>query len=65
MTIWTSATQVMAKKKEGSQTDSLTPDHKKSIINPTPVRASSVQHTVGKLLTRTTNLLQTSSKSEV
>jgi hypothetical protein len=65
----------MAKRKVGTQTGSLTPDHKKSGIDSTPVRASGVraggvrvggmQHTVGKLLTRPTTLLQTTSPSEV
>jgi hypothetical protein len=55
--IWTFAAQVMAKKKAGSQIGSLTPDHYKSGIDPTPVRAGGVQHIVGKLSTRATSLL--------
>jgi hypothetical protein len=39
--------------------------HQKSGINPTLVCASEVQHTVGKLSTRATTFLQTSSWSEV
>jgi hypothetical protein len=64
-TIWTSATQVMAKRKVRSQIDSLTPNHKKSRIDLTPMRASEVRHTVGKLSTRATTLLQTLSQSKV
>jgi hypothetical protein len=63
--IWTSATLVMAKRKVGSQIGNLTPDHKKSGIDSTPMRAGGVGHTVGKLLTRATTLLQTSSQFEV
>jgi hypothetical protein len=63
--IWTFAAQVMVKRRAGSQTGSLTPDHKKSGIDPIPVCADGVQHTVGKLLRRATSLLQTSSQSEV
>jgi hypothetical protein len=44
---------------------SLTPDHEKSGIDPTPMCAGEVGHIVGKLLTRFTTLLQTSSQSEV
>ncbi len=57
--------QVMVERRAGSQTCSLNPDHKKSGINPTPVCADGVQHTVGKLLRRTTSSLQTSSQSKV
>jgi hypothetical protein len=46
--IWTSETQVMAKRKVGSQTGNLTPDHGKSRIDPIPLRASVVWHEVGK-----------------
>ncbi len=49
------------KKKGGSQIDNLTPDHKKSGINPTSMRTGDMQHTVRKLSTGTTTLLQTSS----
>jgi hypothetical protein len=40
----------MAKKKVESQTANLTPDHQKSGIDPTPMRAGEVRHTVGKAL---------------
>jgi hypothetical protein len=63
--IWTSATQVMAKRRVGSQIGSLTPDHGKSGINPIPLRASGVQHDVEKLSTRATTSVQTSSRLEV
>jgi hypothetical protein len=63
--IWTSAPQVMVKRKAVRQTGSLTPEHKKSRINPTFVRSGGVQHTIEKLLMRTTPFLQTSSQSEV
>jgi hypothetical protein len=55
--IWTSATQVMAKRKAESQTGSLTLDHWKSGIDPTLVCAGGMQHTVGKLSRRATILL--------
>jgi hypothetical protein len=63
--IWTSETQLMAKRKVRSQTGSLTPDHEKSGVNPIPLHASGLQHTVGKLLRRATTSLETSSRSEV
>jgi hypothetical protein len=47
----------MAKRKAGSQIDSLTPDHKKSGIDPTSMREDEVQYTVGKLSMRATTLL--------
>jgi hypothetical protein len=50
-------TQVMAKRKVGSQTGSLTPDHEKLGIDPTSMCASGMRHTVGKLSTRATTLL--------
>jgi len=55
--IWTSTTQVMEKRKGGSQTTSLTPDHQKSGIDPTPMRVRGVQHTIGKFLTKATTFL--------
>jgi len=64
-TIWTSATQVIVERRAGSQTGSLTPDHKKSGIDPILVCADGVQHTVGNILRKATSLLQTSSQSEV
>jgi hypothetical protein len=63
--IWTFSAQVMVERRAGSQSASLTPDHKKSGIDPIPVCADEVQHTVGKLLRRYTSLFQTSSQSEV
>jgi hypothetical protein len=55
----------MAKKKARSQIGSLTPDHQKLGIDPTPRCEGKVQHVVEKLLMRATSLLQTSSQSEV
>jgi hypothetical protein len=63
--IWTSVAQVMGKRRVGSRIGSLTPDHKKSGIDPIPMCADGVQHTIGKLLRRAKILLQTSSQSEV
>jgi hypothetical protein len=63
--IWTSAAQVMVKRRAESQIGSLTPDHKKSGIDPIPVCADGVRHTIGKLLRRAISLLETSSQSEV
>jgi hypothetical protein len=50
-------TQVMAKKRAGSQTGSLTPEQKKSGIDPIYLSIDDVRHTVGKLWTRATTLL--------
>jgi hypothetical protein len=55
----------MAKRKPRSQIGNLTPDHYKSGIDPIPLRASGMQHTVKKLLTRATTLLHNSFQSEV
>jgi len=63
--IRTSVAQFMVERRVGSQIASLTPDHKKSRIDPIPVFAGGVRHTVGKLLRRDTSLLQTSSQFEV
>jgi len=63
--IQTFATQVMVERRAGSQTGSLILDHKKSGIDPIPMCAGEVQHTVGKLLRRAIRLLQISSQSEV
>jgi hypothetical protein len=63
--IWTSAAQVMGKRRAGSQIDSLTPNHKKSGINPMPTCARGVWYGVGKLSKRATKLVWTSSRSEV
>jgi hypothetical protein len=63
--IWTSETQVMAKRRVGSQIDNLTLNQKKSEINPIYLSSDDVRHIVGKLSTRATTLLQTASRSEV
>jgi len=63
--IWTSETQVMAKRRAGSQITSLTPNHKKSGIDPIYLVTGGVPHTIGKLSTRATTLLQTTSRSKV
>jgi len=49
--------KVMAKRRAGSQTASLTPDQEKSRIDLIYLAAEGVRHTVGKLLTRATTLL--------
>ncbi|CAM6079621.1 unnamed protein product [Sphagnum tenellum] len=43
----------------------LTPDHEKSGIDPKYLAADNVRHTVGKVSTRATTLLQTALRSEV
>jgi hypothetical protein len=63
--IWTSVAQVTVKRKAGSQIGNLTPDHKKSRIDPIPVCAGGVRHTIGKLSRRATSSLQTLLQSEV
>jgi hypothetical protein len=63
--IRTSETQVMPKRRVGSQTANLTLDHKKSGIDPIYLSAEGVRHTLGKLSMRATTLLQTASRSEV
>jgi len=55
----------MAKRRVESQTASLTPNQKKSGINPIYLAAGGMQHTLRKISTRTTTLLQTASRSEV
>jgi len=47
----------MAKRKAKSQIDNLTPDHKKSGIDPIYLAADDVRHTVGKLSIKVTILL--------
>jgi hypothetical protein len=47
----------MAKRRAGSQIASLTPDQKKSGIDPIYLATDDVQHAVGKLLTRAITLL--------
>jgi hypothetical protein len=44
-------------KKKSREFDSLTPDHKKSGIDPTSVRAGGVKHAVGKLSMRVATFL--------
>jgi len=63
--IWTFETQVMAKRRAKSQIASLTFDQKKSGIDPIYLAAEGVQHTIEKLSTRATTLLQTTSRFEV
>jgi hypothetical protein len=55
----------MAKRRVGSQTTNLTPDQKKSKIDPIYLSADGMQHTVGKLSIRATTLLYITSRSEV
>jgi hypothetical protein len=57
--------EVMTKRRAGSRTASLTPDHKKSAIDPIYLTAGGMPHIVGKLSTRATTLLQTTLRSEV
>jgi hypothetical protein len=54
----------MGKRKAGSQTGSLTPDHKKSGIDLFPTSELRVRYVVGKISTRATTLVQTSLRSE-
>jgi hypothetical protein len=55
----------MTKRRSGSRNVSLTPNQKKSEIDPKYLAAEDVRHTVGKLSTRATTLLQTTLRSEV
>jgi hypothetical protein len=55
----------MAKRKAKSQTASLTPDHKKSRIDPIYLSTEGVRNTIRKLLTRATTLLKTASQFKV
>jgi hypothetical protein len=63
LAIQTSAAQVMGKRKAGSQTGNLTPDHEKSGIDAFPTSELEVRHSVGKISTRATTLVQTSLRS--
>jgi hypothetical protein len=63
--IWTFAAQVRVEKRAGNQTGNLTPDHKKSRIDPTSVCEDGVQHTIEKILSKATRFFETSSQSEV
>jgi hypothetical protein len=64
LAIWTFVTQVMGKRRAGSQTGSLTPDHKKSGIDLFLTFELRVQYVVEKISTRATSLVQTSSRSD-
>jgi hypothetical protein len=55
----------MTKRRVGSRTANLTPDQKKSGIDPIYLAADDVRHTVGKLSTRARTLLETALRSEV
>jgi hypothetical protein len=59
------AAQVMVERRAGSQIGSLTPDHKKSGIDPILVCVGGTRHTIGKLSRRATSLFQTLSQSKV
>jgi len=58
-------TQVMAKRRAGSQIANLTPNQKKSGIDSIYLAADNVWHIVENLLTRATTFLQTAPRSEV
>jgi hypothetical protein len=55
----------MAKRRVGSQSASLTPDQKKSRIDPIYLVAQGVQHIFGKFSTNATTLLQTTFRFKV
>jgi len=55
----------MGKRRAGSQTGSLTPDHKKSGIDLFPTSELKAQYVVEKISTRATSLVQTSSRSDL
>jgi hypothetical protein len=63
--IWTSETQVMAKRMAGSQIASFTPDQKKSRIDPIYLFVDNMQHIVAKLSMRATTFLHIVSRSKV
>jgi hypothetical protein len=65
LVIWTSVAQVMGKRRAESQTSNLTPDHKKSGINVFPTSELKARYVVGKISTRATSLVQTSSRSDL
>jgi hypothetical protein len=52
----------MGKRRAGSQTANLTPDHKKSRIDLFPTSELRVRYVVEKISTRATSLVQTSSQ---
>jgi hypothetical protein len=55
----------MVERRVGSQTGSLTPDHKKSGIDPILGCAGEVRHTIGKISRKATTLFETSSRFEL
>ncbi len=55
----------MAKRRVGSQTANLTPDQKKSRIDPIYLSVDNMRHTVEKISTRATTFLQTAPRFEV
>jgi len=55
----------MAKRRAGNQIVNLTPDQKKSGVKPIYLVADNMWHTIGKLSTIVTTLLQTKPRSEV
>jgi hypothetical protein len=55
----------MAKRKAKSQIVNLIPDQKKLGIDPIYLSAYNMQHTIGKLSTRDTTLLQIAPRSKV
>jgi len=55
----------MAKRRVGNQIANLTPDHKKSGIDPIYFTVGGVRHTVGKLLMRAITLLHITFRSKV
>jgi hypothetical protein len=54
----------MSKRRAGSQTANLTPDHKKSGINLFPTFELKMQYVVGKISKRAISLVETSSQSD-
>jgi hypothetical protein len=63
--IQTSKTQVITKRRAGSKIVNLTPNQKKSGIDSIYLAVDDVQHTIGKLSTKTTTLLETAPRFEV
>jgi hypothetical protein len=54
----------MGKRRAGSQTGNLTPDHQKSGIDLFPTSELRVRYVFGKMTTRATSLVQTLSRSD-
>jgi hypothetical protein len=65
LAIWTSAAQVMGKRRAGSQTGSLTPDYLKPGIDLFSTSEVRVRYVVAKISPRDTSLVQTSSRSDL